>query len=202
MKDYTLVDLEWTSWKNNYYGKFLEKEKRKKWQKKEIIQIGALKFDRNYKIKNSLETIVKPKINKKLSKHMTNLTSLSDEILEKKGIDFLKAFKKFKKFSKNTYVFSNGHDGKVLKKNLKYNKSKLKNVNVIDIKKIFEKKYSIPKKYLSSPIIKTFFGYKFNPKIAHNALSDCKSVILAMRKMNFDLKIIEKIVLLRKDEKN
>ena len=73
MKVYTLIDLEWTSWKNNYFGRFLENEKRKKWQKKEIIQIGALKFDQNYRIKNSeaahnvkvMETIVKSSKNNK-----------------------------------------------------------------------------------------------------------------------------------------
>jgi len=192
MNDYTLIDLEWTSWKNNYFGRFLENEKRKKWQKKEILQIGALKIDQNYKIKNSLEIIVKPKINKKLSEHMIKLTTLTDKIIEREGISFLDAFIKLKKFAKKTFVFSNGHDGQILKKNLYYNNSKLKNVKVLDIKKTFEKKYCIPKKYLSSPIIKTFFGYKFNPKKAHNALSDCKSVLIAMKRMNFDLKIIQK----------
>ena len=28
MSFYTLIDLEWTSWKNNYYGKHLEKAKK------------------------------------------------------------------------------------------------------------------------------------------------------------------------------
>ena len=92
MNDYTLIDLEWTSWKNNYFGRFLENEKRKKWQKKEILQIGALKIDQNYKIKNSLEIIVKPKINKKLSEHMIKLTTLTDKIIEREGISFLDAF--------------------------------------------------------------------------------------------------------------
>ena len=27
MNLYTLIDLEWTSWKNNYFGNYLEKEK-------------------------------------------------------------------------------------------------------------------------------------------------------------------------------
>ena len=34
---------------NNYYGKHLEKEKRHR-SKKEIIQIGGLKFNDNYEI--------------------------------------------------------------------------------------------------------------------------------------------------------
>ena len=39
MKDYTLVDLEWTSWKNNYYGKFLEREKEKNGKKKKLFRL-------------------------------------------------------------------------------------------------------------------------------------------------------------------
>ena len=50
MKEYVILDLEWTSWRGNYFGKNLFFQKRKAWQKKEIIQIGAIKFDKNYKI--------------------------------------------------------------------------------------------------------------------------------------------------------
>ena len=87
MKYYTVIDLEWTSWKQNYYGKHLEKEKRKKWQKKEIIQIGAIKFDENYKIKKKLNLITKPKINKKLSKYIVDLTSITNTVINKRGIE-------------------------------------------------------------------------------------------------------------------
>lgn len=192
MKNYTIIDLEWTSWENNYSGRYKEIEKRKLWQKKEIIQIGAVKFDRNYKIKNLLNIIVKPKINKKLSNYIISLTSLTDKIIQKKGVSFLKAYKKLTKFSKNSFMISNGYDGEVLKKNLGYNKCKLKLIRVLDIKKILEKNYRIPKKYLSSPILKTFYGYKLNPNKIHNAVEDCKSVFLSLRKMKFDLSIIEK----------
>ena len=46
MKKSVILDLEWTSWKGNHCGD--NQEKRKSWQKKEIIQIGAVKFDKNY----------------------------------------------------------------------------------------------------------------------------------------------------------
>jgi hypothetical protein len=34
MKNYSIIDLEWTSWRNNYLGRFKEIERREKWQKK------------------------------------------------------------------------------------------------------------------------------------------------------------------------
>lgn len=192
MKYYTVIDLEWTSWKENYYGKYLEKEKRKKWQKKEIIQIGAIKFDKNYNIKNKLNLITKPKINKILSKHIVNLTSITNKVIDKKGIEFLDGFKKLEKFYENSVVFSNGNDGVILYKNLKYNNFVKKEIKIINIKKILQKKYKIPKNYLHSPKLKTYFGYKYSKKRAHHALFDCQSIIYAMKKMNFDLKILKK----------
>jgi inhibitor of KinA sporulation pathway (predicted exonuclease) len=192
MKYYTVIDLEWTSWKKNYYGKNLEKEKRKKWQKKEIIQIGAIKFDKNYAIKDKLNLIIKPKINKKLSKHIIELTSITNKLIDKRGINFLDGFKKLKRFSKKTFLFSNGDDGKILKLNLYYNDYINGAIKVVNIKKILEKKYKIPKNYLHSPKLKTYFGYKYIKKKAHNALYDCQSIIFAMKKMNFDLNIVEK----------
>jgi DNA polymerase III alpha subunit (gram-positive type) len=95
-------------------------------KKKEIIQIGAIKFDNNFKIKGLFNVIVKPRFNKKLSNHIINLTSLTDEIISEKGLNFLDAYDKLIKFSKNSFVFSNGYDGKVLRQNLKYNRSRLK----------------------------------------------------------------------------
>ena len=192
MKFYTVVDLEWTSWKKNYHGKYLEKEKRKKWQKKEIIQIGAIRFDNNFKIKDNLNLIIKPNINKKLSRYIVKLTSITDKIVEKKGLDFLDGFRKLKKFSSKSHVFSNGSDGEVIKKNLKYNHYHRKGLKILNIKKILEKKYKIPKNYLPSPKLKTYFGYKYNKKKAHHALYDCQSIIFAMKKMNFNLGILSK----------
>jgi DNA polymerase III epsilon subunit-like protein len=191
MKYYIVLDLEWTSWSKNYYGRFLRKEKRKIWQKKEIIQIGAIKFDKNFKIKKKINIYVKPVINRKLSKYITKLTSITDEILKKKGIKFIDAFKKLIKFSKKNFLFSNGADGNVIKKNFLYNKIKMKPIKIFNVKKILKKKYNIPEKYLHSPMLKTYFGYKYINKRAHNALYDCQSVILAMKKMNFDLKIFD-----------
>ena len=82
MKFYTVVDLEWTSWKKIIMGNIL-KRKRKKWQKKEIIQIGAIRFDNNFKIKDKLNLIIKPNINKKLSRYIVKLGLLLIKLLKK-----------------------------------------------------------------------------------------------------------------------
>ena len=139
MKYYTVIDLEWTSWDKNYYGKYFEKEKRERWQKKEIIQIGAIKFNKKFKIKDTLNLIIKPRINKKLSKYIINLTSITNEIIQKKGIEFLDGYKKLKKFSNKSFIFSNGEDGMILKKNLNYNNSPDSEIKILNIKKFLKK---------------------------------------------------------------
>ena len=116
MKKFIIVDLEWTSWKGNYLGKNFGVEKRKNWQKKEIIQIGAIKFNKNYKILDSLNLYVKPLFNPILSNYIINLTNITNKLIEKKGFNFIKANKKLINFSKNCTLLSNGNDGEVLKK--------------------------------------------------------------------------------------
>ena len=69
MKKSVVIDLEWTSWRGNYFGKNFLKEKRKKWQKKEIIQIGAIKFDSGFNIIEKFNVYVKPTIIKNTKMH-------------------------------------------------------------------------------------------------------------------------------------
>ena len=47
MSTAVIFDLEWKSWKGNYKLNNNLKEIRQKWQFKDIIQIGAVKFNYN-----------------------------------------------------------------------------------------------------------------------------------------------------------
>jgi len=187
MKEYVILDLEWTSWKGNYYGKNLFFHKRKTWQKEEIIQIGAIKFNKNYKIIDKLNLYVKPKFNPILSDHIKNLTGIKQNKLEKKGITFIRSYKIFKNFCKKTKIFSNGIDGLIMKKNLNYNNLKDNKLKIKNIKKNLNKKYKIPKEFLFSPIIHTFFGYKLKKNKMHNAIHDCQNVLKTFKKIKFIL---------------
>ena len=187
MKEYVILDLEWTSWRGNYFGKNLFSQKRKAWQKKEIIQIGAIKFDKNYKIIDRLSLYVKPKFNPILSDHIKNLTGINQEKLEKKGITFTKSYKIFKKFCKGAKIFSNGTDNLIMKTNLHYNHLRDKKLKIKNISKILNKKYKIPKKFIPSPIIHTFFDYKLKKNDMHNAIHDCYNILKALKKIKFIL---------------
>ena len=187
MKKYVIVDLEWTSWEEDYNNKKQLFNKRKTWQKREIIQIGALKFDKNYKIVDQLDLYVKPKFNPILSDYIKNLTGINQEKLEKRGIPFSQSYKVFKKFCKGAKIFSNGVDNLIMKINLRYNNIRDNKLKIINIKNILNKKYKIPKKFIHSPIIHTFFGYQLKKKEMHNAIHDCINVLRALKKLRFVL---------------
>tara|TARA_Y100000031_G_scaffold15279_1_gene16133 strand:- start:44 stop:601 length:558 start_codon:yes stop_codon:yes gene_type:complete len=185
MKKYVILDLEWTSWKGNYCGN--NQEKRKSWQKREIIQIGAVKFDKNYKIIDKLNIYVKAMFNPILSDYIKNLTGISQKKLEKKGMTFIQSYKIIKTFCRGTKIFSNGYDNLIMKINLDYNNCTDRKLNIIDIRKILNMRYKIPKKFLPSPVIHTFFGYKLKKNKMHNATHDCLNVLKALKKVKFIL---------------
>ena len=80
---FAIIDLEFTSWKGSF-----ERDWKLSWEKREIIQIGAVKFksfNGSLRYKN---IYVKPKINKKLSLYIQKLTKINQNIINTQGKDF------------------------------------------------------------------------------------------------------------------
>ena len=190
MKNFIITDFEWTSWKGNYTGKYLEQEKRQTWQKKEIIQIGAIKVNENLKIEKKLNIYVKPVFNPVLSEYIKDLTGLRQSLIDKKGVEFEIAFKTFLDFTDNNLIISNGDDGKVLYLNLKYHNIKKKYLNIFNVKNIFRDRYMIPRNMLHSTVIHSYFGYDLSYKKFHNPLEDCKNILKVIKKINFNFNYI------------
>lgn len=189
MSYFVIVDLEWTSWHGNYYGKYKQFEKRSAKQKKEIIQIGAIKINKDFKIIKKLNIYVKPKINPKLSRYIIKLTRITQKTIDSKGLNFKKAFNIFYNFAKKSKIICNGADENILKKNLAFNKIN-KTMKIINIKKLLITKYKIPRDYCHSPLIQSYFGYRIIKKYMHNALYDCISILKALKKIKFNLNLI------------
>ena len=185
MKKYVIIDLEWTSWAENFNKKRNSFKKRKNWQKKEIIQVGAIQFNKNYKILKKFNIYIKPKYNPILSTYIVKLTGITQKIIEKKGIKFTQAYKIIKKVCKDCEIFCNGNDNEIMQTNLLYNNLKDKNFKIKNIKPILYTKYKIPKKFINSPVIHTFFGYKLKKTKMHNAVYDCMNILKVIKKIKF-----------------
>lgn len=95
--DYIILDLEWN-----------QSAKGKQYEKKdlpfEIIQIGAVKLDKNGKAADVFNCIVRPVVYKKLHSAVKEVVALSEKELNG-GISFPEAFERLMKFCGDDYIF-------------------------------------------------------------------------------------------------
>ena len=182
MKSLILFDTEFTAWKGSQ-----ERNWSKPNEHREIIQISAYKI-KNFKLIDTLNLIIKPNINKKLSPYITKLTGITNNIVNKKGISFKAAIEKLYDFSKYYNLYSYGNDWSVIKENLELNNIREKKWNDFKNKCFGFKKYIRenaninPNKYTSGTLYKAF---KIKTDInIHNALDDVKSLYLSFLKIN------------------
>jgi DNA polymerase III alpha subunit (gram-positive type) len=99
---YITLDLEWNQ---AYAEKALAVQKRLNLRLRgEVIQIGAVKLDANMNICGSYQVIVKPKFFKRLHRHVSKLTGISQEQIDMgTGIEI--AAERFKKWCGNDFAF-------------------------------------------------------------------------------------------------
>ena len=99
---YVTLDLEWNQ---AYAEKALAVQKRlSRRLRGEVIQIGAVKLDKNLNPCGSYQVIVKPKYFKKLHKHVSVLTGITQEQIDL-GITLPEAAERFRKWCGKDFVF-------------------------------------------------------------------------------------------------
>ena len=106
------MDLEWNTAYCKKYGCFFN----------EIIEIGAVKLDENFEIKDTISVIVKPQIGKKLRGRVKDLTHITNEDISS-GIIFEEAVKKFSAWlgeEESTFLTWGAGDIRVFSKNYEY----------------------------------------------------------------------------------
>ena len=88
----------------------------------EIIQIGAVKLDKNFKIIDKINLYIRPNLYKKIHPYVKDITGLTEDFLEDKPL-FKNAYKDFEKFLGNEeHIFCiwGSGDLKALYRNLSY----------------------------------------------------------------------------------
>ena len=99
---YISLDLEWNQ---AYAQKALAVQKQLSLRLRgEVIQIGAVKLSEDLKICGSYSIIVKPKHFKKIHRHVSELTGISQEQMDD-GISLPEAFESFREFCGRDFVF-------------------------------------------------------------------------------------------------
>lgn len=205
---FIIFDTEYTTWKgcqeNGWHGK----------QKKEIVQISALKISDKLEVLKEFNQLCKPSINPILSDYFVQLTHITNEQVQKNGIPFPDVFKNFKKFVGHDICLSHAWgknklyyaDGNIVQENLKLNhlpiNKSIQYKNIAPIfKKLYKKHHIKIEKQASGEIIQLLniksTHQNLNP---HNALFDVYSILLGLRYFKSD-SIIQNFIKSLKDTK-
>jgi inhibitor of KinA sporulation pathway (predicted exonuclease) len=176
-----IFDLEWNSWKGNYILNNNLIERRKKWQSKDILQLGAIKFNiENFEIIGSFNIYIKPK-NIFLHNYIIRLTNIDSCTLRKKGHYFFRANNMFKKFINNSKILiCNGDDYLIYQENIKknfLNEFFFKKKKIINIRNFLKKKFQLNETGVSSPNL-----ILNNNLSSHNSLDDAKKIYYFLKK--------------------
>ena len=188
---FIIFDTEYTTWpgcqENGWHGI----------QKKEIVQIAALKVSDNLKVLDKFNVHCKPVFNPVLSDYFTKLTHITNTDIKKHGILFPLAYKKFESFIGDNICYShawgknylNGADGDIMEENILLNNlSCTKNIIYRNIAPVFAElynKHKIKIQNQSSGQIAKLLGIEEKIKHlnldVHNAFYDTYSILEGLK---------------------
>ena len=177
-KEFIIVDTEFTAWEGSM---------QRNWQRpneyRELVQISAIKIN-NLEITDSINIYIKPTFNPKLSDYFTNLTGITNEIIDEKGIDVYSAIKTLHKFCGRNEVFSYGNDWEIIYENLHLNLIEEKvlyfwQARWHDVCDFFAQYNVDTQKYTSGTVYK--ISNKCYHADVHNAAWDTQSIFIAIK---------------------
>lgn len=195
MSEFVIYDTEYASWDGFLAAPEIEKKKA------EIVQIGALKIRlEDLSVVEEFNLYIKPHFTPKLTNYFIKLTGITDELLEKEGIPFAKAYQSFKDFAGNLPCYSHGWslstdtiaDGKVMNYNLEmFGISDSLSPDYRNIAEWFKQTYkqkNIPITKQASGQIAKLLGCEQELSALgldeHNALYDVYSILAGLRFLN------------------
>lgn len=181
---YITLDLEWNQ---AYAQKALAVQRQLSLRLRgEVIQIGAVKLDKNMRICGSYQVIVKPKYFKKLHRHVSALTGISQEQMDA-GMPLPEAERSFREWCGEDFAFLTWgpDDIPMLKENFnahRLNSSWLE--RTYDLQRIFNAQTDGDmKRQRSLEYAMEYFELK-QTLPAHDALNDAYFTALVAKKLN------------------
>ena len=180
---YITLDLEWNQ---AYAQKALAVQKRLSCRLRgEVIQIGAVKLDSKMNICGSYQIIVKPQYFKKLHRHVSELTGITQEQMNE-GMPLPEAAERFKKWCGKDFAFLTWgpDDIPMLKENFNVHDIPYGWLDkVYDLQVIFNRQTEDTKKQRSLEYAMEYFGLEQHLP-AHDALNDAYFTALVAKKLD------------------
>ena len=168
---YITLDLEWNQ---AYAQKALAVQRQLSARLRgEVIQIGAVKLDKNMNICGSYQVIVKPRYFKKIHKHVSTLTGISQEMMDN-GTPLTEVADSFREFCGDDFVFLTWgpDDIPMLRENFHANSLEWDwLMNSCDLQQIFNRQTDGLNKQRSLEYAMEYFGLT-QELPAHDALND------------------------------
>lgn len=193
--NYIVLDMEWN-----------RPERRNKLIKSpiilrgEIIQIGAVKLNEQLKEVDSFNVMVRPKFYTKMNRKIEELTSISNEDLEK-GVCFEEAIKQFKEWiGKESIILTWGPcDVEVLEDNLIVHEMDYSWIpEEFDAQLMFDFQETMEDKNYSLDYAMYYFNLRGIK--AHDALNDARDTAAVIRKLDLNEFIREERAWRRKND--
>ncbi len=182
---YITLDLEWNQ---AYAQKALAVQRQLSSRLRgEVIQIGAVKLDKNLRICGSYQIIVKPRYFKKLHRHVSELTGISQEQIDV-GTPLTEAAKSFKNWCGKDFAFLTWgpDDIPMLKENFHVNDIESDWLfSTYDLQQIFSRQTDGLSKQRSLEYAMEYFEIPMNLP-AHDALNDAYFTALVAQKLNIE----------------
>ncbi len=180
---YITLDLEWNQ---AYAQKALAVQRQLACRLRgEVIQIGAVKMDKNMNICGSYQIIVKPKYFKKLHRHVSLLTGISQAQMDL-GTSLPEAAERFRKWCGKDFVFLTWgpDDIPMLKENFHVHDIPSSWLDrSYDLQRIFNKQTDGESKQRSLEYAMEYFELTQNLP-AHDALNDAYFTALVAKKLD------------------
>ena len=182
---YITLDLEWNQ---AYAEKALSVQKRlSRRLRGEVIQIGAVKLDRNMEPCGSYQIIVKPKYFKKLHKHVSVLTGITQDQMDL-GVTLPEAAERFRKWCGKNFAFLTWgpDDIPMLKENFRVHDIPSDWLDsTYDLQLIFNRQTDDSTKQRSLEYAMEYFDIP-QTLPAHDALNDAYFTALVAAKLNVE----------------
>ena len=182
---YITLDLEWNQ---AYAEKALAVQRRLSSRLRgEVIQIGAVKLDKHLNICGSYQIIVKPKYFKRLHRHVSELTGITQEQMDM-GTPLPDAAERFKRWCGKDFVFLTWgpDDVPMLKENLNVHSIKGDWLDsTYDLQLIFNRQTEDEKKQRSLEYAMEYYSIPQNLP-AHDALNDAYFTALVAQKLDVE----------------
>jgi len=109
-----VYDLEFTAWEGSMANHWLRPG-----EFQEVVQIGALKVDAEFAAGETLDVLVRPRLNPVLSSYLERLTGITNEEVRARGVDFVQAYREFVAFAGSLPIIAFGRDDLVFANNLR-----------------------------------------------------------------------------------